>query len=194
MTPAGDTSFGCAAFGHLASAYVDAELAAADQDRFATHLPGCAACQGLCAEYRALDIVARPALPQPSPGEWDRVLAGVLRVVEEDRAEAARSPWQGALRFLDGAFSARPWLRPLLATAAAAALIGLSFGLSRALKTEGVPTGIAVNPNRPRPTAVAVSLPVPARVLGVSCQPGYAPTVFTIGEDDPMTVVQCEVI
>jgi len=194
MTPTADPGFGCAAFGHLASAFVDAELPAADQERFATHLSACAPCQALVAEYRALDVIAKPATPQPTAAEWDRALSGVLRAVEADRADAARSPWHGALLAFDRAFGARPWMRPLLATAAAAALIGVTFGLSRALRTDGHPDGV-VHVDRPsRATVVAATFEAPARVLGVSCQPGYAPAVFTIGEDDPMTVVQCEVI
>ena len=40
----GNDGFGCAAYGHLASPFVDDELSAEERERFATHLDACAPC------------------------------------------------------------------------------------------------------------------------------------------------------
>jgi anti-sigma factor RsiW len=195
MTRHDDASgFGCPAFGHLASAFVDHELPQADLDRYATHLPGCGPCQALCAQYRALDVAAMPPYPRPTEGEWDAAWSRIARRVEEDRAEAARSPAGAFLRWLEGFWPRTPWAGPLAAAAAAAVVIGLTLALHQSWEPSGRPQGVPVASSRPvRATAtVASTMPGGAQIMNVTCQPGWEAVVWTIGGDDPSTVVQCQ--
>ena len=192
MTIQDDAGFGCAPFGHLASAFVDGELPRTELDRYATHLPGCVACQRLVAQYRAIDIAAMPSYPRPSEADWDAAWSGVRDAIDQDRSEAAASPAGAVIRMADRMMPRSPWFRPLAAAVAAAAIIGLTLAVRQAWAPSGIPNGVASNP--PRPTAVVATFtPPPAadEVTTVSCQAGWEPVVWTLGGDDPMMVVQC---
>lgn len=192
MTIQDDAGFGCAPFGHLASAFVDGELPRTELDRYATHLPGCVPCQRLVAQYRAIDIAAMPAYPRPSEADWSAAWAGVASAIERDRAEAAASPAASVIRMADRMMPRAGWFRPLAAAVAAAAIIGLTLAVRQAWAPSGIPNGVVSNP--PRPTVALASLTPVARageVTSVDCQAGWEPVVWTLGGDDPTTVVQC---
>ena len=194
MTIHDDAGFGCAPFGHLASAFVDGELPRTELDRYATHLPGCADCQRLCAQYRAIDIAAMPSYPRPTEAEWDAAWAGVRRAVDQDRSESAASPAASVLRFVGAALPRSAWVRPLAAAVAAAAIIGLTLAVRQAWAPDGPPTGVASNPPRPTATLASAALGegTSGDVTSVACQAGWEPVVWTLGGDEPMTVVQCQ--
>ena len=198
MTNQDDSGFGCAAFGHLASASLDGELPLAEMDRFATHLPGCADCQRLCQQYRAIDIAAMPAYPRPSETDWAAAWNGIEAGIRQDRTEAAASPAAGVLRFVGRALPGSPWVTPLAAALAAATLIGVTLALRQASDRDRpaviVAAGTAPGSELPEgpTTAVAAHFGGGAEVMDVSCQAGWEPIVWTLGGDDPMTIVQCQ--
>lgn len=192
MTNQDDAGFGCSAFGHLASAFVDAELPVSEMGRFETHLPGCVPCERLCAQYRAIDIAAMPAYPRPSDADWAQAWEGVRATIEADRAEAAASPAAALLRFRDRVGTRATWLRPLVAAAAAVVVIGLSLALRQDTAPGGTPEGV-ISAGPSRATAVSARLVSGGTdELSVACQSGWEPVVWTLGGDDPMTVVQCQ--
>jgi anti-sigma factor RsiW len=86
-------------------AYLNGELAPAEQARVTVHLEACEACRRAVAESRAVLAALAPGRPAPPPVEWARYQA-------ELRAKVARRP-RG--RWL------RPW--PALAAAAVAAIV-----------------------------------------------------------------------
>lgn len=181
--------FGCPAFGHLASAHVDRELQPAEMESFATHLPGCLPCQRLVAQYRALDAAAMPAYPRPAAAEWDAAWTRIRAAVEDDRARAASSPVQ-PLRDWARRRARTPWALPLAAAAAVAAIVMLATALGPGRVDP--PAGVAQR--RPAGTAPA-ALPVTqvaSALPSVTCQAGWEAVVFTIDDDEPTTVVQCQ--
>jgi len=203
MTNQDDSGFGCAAFGHLASASLDGELPRAEMDRFATHLPGCADCQRLSQQYRAIDIAAMPAYPRPSEAEWAAAWSGIEAGIRQDRTEAAASPATGVLRFVGRVLPRSPWVKPLAAALAAATLIGVTLALRQASDRDRPPVIAAGGGTTPTSGLPASGLPgapstavAPfgggAEVMDVSCQAGWEPIVWTLGGDDPMTIVQCQ--
>lgn len=184
-----DAGFGCPAFGHLASAFIDGELPHGEGDRFTTHLPGCGPCQSLCAQYRAIDVAAMPAYPRPLEGEWDAAWMRISRTVATDREEAARSPVGQLWRFLDGLVPTSPWMRPLAYAGAAAMLVVLALAIQQATQGLSVPESIASR--RPVPPVATASL-ASGDGLRVECQSGWDAVVFTLDGDDPATVIQCQ--
>jgi anti-sigma factor RsiW len=183
-----DAGFGCAAFGHLASAFVDGELPRTELDRFATHLPGCGECQRLVAQYRALDAAAMPPYPRPAEAEWASAWGGIRAAIESDRAEAASSPAAGLLRFRSRL--ARPWVAPLAAAVAVATLVAITLAVRGTWVVPEVPDEIATHPPV-RPAAVTAAA-AGSEILSVTCLAGWEPVVWTLDGDDPMTVVQCQ--
>ncbi len=189
-----DAGFGCSAFGHLASACVDGELPATELEAFATHLPGCLPCQRLSAEYRALDAAAQPPYPKPQAAEWESAWAGILKAVEADREAAAASPAAAFSRRANALSSRAPWLKPALAAAAVIAVLGLSLALRSAWAPGGRPEGVARHQPAaasPATPATAVASAARARVLDVTCQPGWEAVVWTLGGEADAMVVQC---
>ena len=193
----GPSGFGCPAFGHLAGPFVDGELARAETFRFATHLDACAACQLLCSEYRALDVLARPEVPAVTDAAWDASWRSISAAVAEDREALASAPLAGVLswhRTGSRLSQGRPWLRPLGYAAAAAVVAGIILTLQRPVPPAEV--AALAPPARPVATAPATSTKIaavaPGQVVSLSCQaPDFVPVVYTTDGDDPMTVVQC---
>lgn len=185
--PGGAERFGCEAFGHLASPFVDGELRPADQERFATHLPTCEPCKSLTSEWRALDALASPPVPMPSAARWDAAWEAIRAQREADRAAEEASPLAPVLRLLRGpaaALRGSRALRPLGYAAAAALVLAAVLSIQRATDP-----GVAV---RPRSLHVA-RVAEPAKVLSIACAaPDYMPVVYTTGDaDGAVTVVQC---
>src|SRR5436190_18980333 len=109
-----DADFGCSAFGHLASPFVDGELAREERERFATHLDTCRPCQKIIGSYRAIDVLARQAPPAVAAADWDRAWTGISAAIAADREAAAAAPLASVAAF-SSRFAAgrRTWLRPL---------------------------------------------------------------------------------
>ena len=189
-TDPADHGYGCDAFGHVASPFVDGELPRSEHERFAGHLEGCRPCQKLTAEYRAMDVAARTPVTQPSPQAWDASWQAVQSAIVADRARAASAP----LSFLGAAaiWRGTKWptvVRPLSYAAAAAALIAALLIVQRPPGTPTAPGGVAgLDPG------VAASSDS-TEVLSVACKsPEYMPVVYTTDGDDPFTVIQCALV
>ena len=191
MNARDDAGFGCSAFGHLASACVDGELPASDLEAFATHLPGCAPCQRLSAEHRALDIAAQPAFPVPTDAEWNASWGAIRLAIETDRVAASTSPAVAFFRRASALSSRAPWLKPTLAAAAALGIIGLTLALRQAWPPTEGPTPVARASATPGTVATPVVATARGGVLDVTCQPGWESVVWTIGGDTDAMVVQC---
>ena len=172
---------GCQAFGHLASPFVDGELAGDDMQRFETHLPGCDPCRRVTQDYRRIDTAARAPVPTVTAEEWDRTWSGVMQAVQADRQEmegAALAPVLGFVERLK-----RPIPKSLRPVAYLAAAITLVIGLR----------AVQVAVREPTVRWMAEGPAPPAKILSLSCKaPEYMPVVFTVGEgDDLMTGIQC---
>jgi anti-sigma factor RsiW len=103
------------AFEDLLSGYIDGELAASDVATLEAHLPTCASCTALIAQYRAFgDTLRRRASAEAAPQALRSRIAATLAAADA----TAASPW-GRRR--------RPtWVWGL---AGAAALVLIAFGL-----------------------------------------------------------------
>src|SRR5688572_25301195 len=94
--------FGCRAFGHLVSPFVDGELSREEAGPFTTHLDTCRPCHRLVAEYRALDAAARrPAAPAVAAAEWDAAWGRIHGAIEAERQAEGRAPLAGVTRMAD---------------------------------------------------------------------------------------------
>lgn len=175
----GGDGLGCEPFGHLASPFVDGELAPAELERFDTHLGGCTECRQLVAEYRSLDALAAPRVPAPAEADWGRCWEAVKRTVAEDRAKAGSEPLAPVLDAVErlGSRPAARRLRPLLYLAASVALVAVLLAVQRSSQP--------VAPQRSVQTASAEP--------SLSCQePDYVPVAYTIGDgDDAVSVMYC---
>lgn len=198
----GDAEFGCSAFGHLASPFVDGELPRADLDSFATHLDACPPCRQIVASYRALDIVARGPVPAVPDADWARAWGGIQAAIEVDRDAAAHGPLASVARIGTrigtriGGGRHRPWLRPLGYAAAAGLLIALTLSLQRRWDTPGRDDRRpVVTANHPSPASVApesTARPRASMPTSIAClAPDFMPVVYTIDGENPMTVMQC---
>ena len=195
----GDAEFGCSAFGHLASPFVDAELPAADMESFAIHLDACRPCQQVDAAYRALDIVSRAPIPAVGDADWARAWDSVQAVIAGDREAAAHGPLASVARIgarLGGGGRRGPWLRPLGYAVAAGLLIALTLSLQRRWDAPGLqdrPRVATVARPRPAPGPTVVPAPAkPSTPMSIAClAPDYMPVVYTIDGENPMTVMQC---
>lgn len=119
---------GCREFEAIASRYVDNDLDAEVASAARGHLRDCCACRERADDEAEIAAAARALRTEDlTPGEgWDALWEGIrARVAEEERADAARPRW------------VRWWRshgrRAAVATAAAAALVGLAFGSPRPL-------------------------------------------------------------
>ena len=88
--------------------YLRGELAAADRERVAQHLAGCAACQRQLDDTREILLALRAQAPQPPEPDWRRYRAELRGKLEERSTRR----WSWSL----------PRLVPVAATAAVAGL------------------------------------------------------------------------
>ena len=205
-----DAEFGCSAFGHLASPFVDGELARDERERFATHLDACRPCQTIIASYRALDVIARRSPPPVPSADWDRTWVGIASAIEADREAAASAPLASVARLssrLSSRLAAgrRAWLRPLGYAAAATILVALTLSLQRRWDVPSETERRAVNHQvshqaghqpmtNPGTTGVSVLPPAStaSKLMSISClAPDFVPVIYTVAGEEPMTVVQC---
>lgn len=201
MTP-GDAEYGCSAFGHLTSPFVDGELPRGDMESLAIHLDACRPCQQLVASYRALDVVARRPCPSVSDADWARAWGGVQAAIAADREAAAHGPLASVARIGArigtrlGGGRRRPWLRPLGYAAAAGLLVALTLSLQRRWDEPGPADRPDVTAARPPRPAVATTRdgtsPAASAPMSIAClEPDFMAVVYTIDGENPMTVVQC---
>ena len=197
-----DAEFGCSAFGHLASPFVDGELAREERERFATHLDACRPCQTIIASYRALDVIARRSPPPVAAADWDRAWVGIASAIEADRETAASAPLASVARLstrLSSRVGAgrRAWLRPLGYAAAATILVALTLSLQRRWDVPNETERMAVK-HQPTTTSGTTGVSVlprastASKLLSISClAPDFVPVIYTVAGEEPMTVVQC---
>lgn len=177
----GGEGLGCEPFGHLASPFVDGELAPAELDRFDTHLSGCAPCRRLIDEYRALDVLASPDAPEVAQADWDRTWSGIAETLEADRAGAAAEPLARVFRAADklGSKPLPRVVRPLMYLAASLAIVAVLFAVQR---TSEQPAGTD-------PATTIAELETPE----LEClEPGYMPIAYNIADgDEIVSVMYC---
>ena len=110
----------------LASDAIDAALAPADAAWLAEHLSGCADCQLVADEYRAMhDELRGLDLPEPPRDLWARTSAA-LDSVDRTNARRARRPGFGSLG-LGGFARTRSSMGSVMAVAVAVVVVGLSL-------------------------------------------------------------------
>jgi hypothetical protein len=197
-----DAEFGCSAFGHLASPFVDGEIGRDESESFATHLDACHPCQKIIAAYRALDVIARRGPTPVAATDWDRAWTGIAAAIEADREAAASAPLASVARLASRLVSGAPgsrkgsWLRPLGYAAAATILVALSLSLQRRWDVPTESERVAIQRHAPQraggSSAPVAPLPAPSKLMSISClAPDFVPVIYTVAGEEPMTVVQC---
>ena len=196
----GDSEFGCSAFGHLASPFVDKELPKDEMERFRVHLDACRPCRQVVASFRAIDVLASAPAPAVTEASWDRAWTGVKAAIAADREARASAPLASVARLSDRlglshAGGRRKWVAPLGYAAAAALIVALTLGLQGLWDTPTRPLPI---PSVPRGPVVAAAPTAPvattaqADASSITCPADdYIPVVYTTDDEDPMMVVQC---
>lgn len=177
----GGEGLGCEPFGHLASPFVDGELPASELERFDTHLGGCAPCRKLIEEYRALDVLASPAMPEVADADWDRAWTGISEVLERDRADAAAEPLAPVFEAAEklGAKPLPRAVRPLLYLAASLAIVAVLFSVQRSSEQASGSGGATTLAQLESPELECL-------------EPGYMPIAYNIADgDEIVSVMYC---
>ncbi|MEM7249045.1 MAG: zf-HC2 domain-containing protein [Acidobacteriota bacterium] len=178
MSRAAEERVGCRAFSDLVSPHVDGELSAAEDERFTTHLPGCAECRSAIEDFEILDQLAQPPVPEVSEIEWGHAWRNIQTAIEADREEAAASPLAPVSDL--GRRYAGPWrvLRPVAYLAAAVLLVSVLWRVQQ--ESPVGPPGVDTEPVFELAEA------------DIECAEDYMPDIQVIGEGvDAITVLEC---